>query len=229
MVLHFVSLTEAFAAEHTILLASIHNSESLLAFVVMVGFMLVYWRYQTTTPGVFVFPVVFLLTLVSAMGQQKIVLATPLVRNGWIIAHIVMIFTGYAALVLSFGASLLYLAGERALKSKRPSGILSKLPPLETIDQIGYRSLLLGFPFMTLGLVAGSVVAQSKYGAVYFRDPKVLLSVLMWAVYVLMLYTRWNSGWRGRRAAYLATFAFVAAVVAWAANFISGVHRFVSP
>jgi ABC-type transport system involved in cytochrome c biogenesis permease subunit len=140
-----------------------------------------------------------------------------------------MIFTGYAALVLSFGASLLYLAGERALKSKRPSGILSKLPPLETIDQIGYRSLLLGFPFMTLGLVAGSVVAQSKYGAVYFRDPKVLLSVLMWAVYVLMLYTRWNSGWRGRRAAYLATFAFVAAVVAWAANFISGVHRFVSP
>jgi len=189
----------------------------------------VYWRYQTTTPGVFVFPLVFLLTFVSAMGGQKIVLATPLVRNGWIIAHIVMIFTGYAALVLSFGASLLYLVGERALKSKRPSGTLGKLPPLDTIDQIGYRSLLLGFPFMTLGLVAGAVVAQAKYGAVYFRDPKVLLSVLMWAVYVLMLYTRWNSGWRGRRAAYLATFAFVAAVVAWAANFFSVVHRFVSP
>jgi len=51
----------------------------------------------------------------------------------------------------------------------------------------------------------------------------------MWAVYVLMLYTRWNSGWRGRRAAYLATFAFLAAVVAWAANFFSVVHRFVSP
>jgi ABC-type uncharacterized transport system permease subunit len=229
MVFHFVSLTEAFAQERTLLLASVHNSESLLAFVVMVGFMLVYWRYQTTTPGVFVFPLVFLLTFVSAMGGQKIVLATPLVRNGWIIAHIVMIFTGYAALVLSFGASLLYLVGERALKSKRPGGMMGKLPPLETIDQIGYRSLLLGFPFMTLGLVAGSVVAQAKYGAVYFRDPKVLLSLLMWAVYVLMLYTRWNSGWRGRRAAYLATFAFLAAVVAWAANFFSGVHRFVSP
>ena len=73
------------------------------------------------------------------------------------------------------------------------------------------------------------MVAQSKFGAVYFRDPKVLLSVLMWVVYVLMLYTRWNSGWRGRRAAVLATVAFVAAVVAWAANYFSGVHRFVSP
>src|SRR5512146_1523274 len=207
MVFHFVSLVEAFATEHTLLLASIHNSESLLAFVVMVGFMLVYWRYQTTTPGVFVFPLVFLLTFVAAMGQQKIVLATPLVRNGWIIAHIVMIFTGYAALVLSFCASLLYLVGERALKSKRPSGMLNRLPPLETIDEIGYRSLLLGFPFMTLGLVAGAVVAQAKFGPRYFQDPKIMLSLLMWFVYVVLLYTRWSAGWRGRRAAYLSAAA----------------------
>jgi ABC-type transport system involved in cytochrome c biogenesis permease subunit len=150
------------------------------------------------------------------------------VRGTWIFIHIALIFTGYAALLLSFGASLLYLMQERSLKSKR-GGILSRLPALETIDEIGYRSLLIGFPFMTLGLIAGSVIAHAEYGAVYFRDPKVLLSLLMWAVYVLMLYTRWNSGWRGRRAAYLATFAFLAAVVAWAANYFSAVHRFVSP
>ncbi len=99
--------------------------------------------------------------------------------------------------------------------------------PLVVIDQIGYRSLLLGFPFMTLGLIAGTVVAQATFGRVDFLDPKVLLSVLMWAVYMIMLYTRWNAGWRGRRAAYLATGAFVAAVVAWAANYFSTIHRFV--
>jgi len=65
------------------------------------------------------------------------------------------------------------------------------LPALEDIDQIGYRSLLLGFPFMTLGLVAGSVVAESTYGRVDFQDPKILLSLLMWAVYLVMVYTRW--------------------------------------
>ena len=42
----------------------------------------------------------------------------------------------------------------------------------------------------------------------------------------IMVFTRWNSGWRGRRAAVLATFAFVAAVVAWAANYFSAIHRF---
>jgi ABC-type uncharacterized transport system permease subunit len=48
----------------------------------------------------------------------------------------------------------------------------------------------------------------------------------MWAVYMVMVFTRWNSGWRGRRAAFLATFAFVAALAAWAANYFSAIHRF---
>ena len=228
MVFHFVSLAEAAVIGHQLTLASAHHSESLLAFVIMTFFMIVLARYHTSTPGMFVFPLVFLLTLAAALGPQKNLLTTPTVRGTWIFIHIALIFTGYAALLLSFGASLLYLMQERSLKSKR-GGILSRLPALETIDEIGYRSLLIGFPFMTLGLIAGSVIAHAEYGAVYFRDPKVLLSLLMWAVYVLMLYTRWNSGWRGRRAAYLATFAFLAAVVAWAANYFSAVHRFVSP
>ena len=56
----------------------------------------------------------------------------------------------------------------------------------------------------TLGLIAGSVVAQSSYGRIDFQDPKILLSLLMWAVYLVMVYTRWIAGWRGRKAAVLA-------------------------
>jgi hypothetical protein len=43
------------------------------------------------------------------------------------------------------------------------------------------------------------------------------------------VYTRWSSGWRGRRAAVLATVAFGVAILVWAANYFSVVHRFVSP
>ena len=72
------------------------------------------------------------------------------------------------------------------------------------------------------------MIAQVQYGSRYFLDPKVILSLLMWGVYMLMLYTRWNSGWRGRRAALLAAIAFAAALSVWAANYFSGVHRFVA-
>lgn len=228
MVFHFVSLAEDVKMTGQLTLASVHNSESLLAFLIMAVFMIVYFRYQTTSPGIVVFPVVFLLTFVAATGQQPFLLTSQGLRTGWLFAHIALIFTGYAALVLSFGASLLYLIQESSLKSKNPGRIFTRLPALQVIDEIGYRSLLLGFPFMTLGLVAGSVVAEAKFGRVDFLDPKVFLSVLMWAVYLIMVYTRWNAGWRGRRAAILASFAFAAAVVAWAANYFSGIHRFVA-
>jgi|SRR5215470_4789427 len=228
MVFQFVSLTEAIHMSAHLTLASVHNSESFLAFLIMIFFMIVYVFYRTTSHGIVVFPLVFLLTFIAATGQQPFLFTSPTVRSGWLFAHIALIFTGYAALFLSFGASVLYLLQERSLKSKKPGGILSRLPALETIDEIGYRSLFLGFPFMTLGLLAGTVVAQTTYGKVDYLDPKILLSVLMWAVYMIMLYTRWNSGWRGRRAAIMATLAFAVALVAWGANYFSGIHRFVS-
>jgi ABC-type uncharacterized transport system permease subunit len=228
MVFHLVSLVEAVVEAGQLTLASVHNSESILAFLIMVVFMLAYLVYKTTSPGIVVFPLVFLLTFVAATGQQPIVFTSLVVRKGWLGAHILMIFTGYAALFLSFGSSLLYLLQERSLKSKTASGMFSRLPPLQVIDDIGYRSLMLGFPFMTLGLIAGSVVAESTYGRVDFLDPKILLSVLMWAVYLIMVFTRLSAGWRGRRAALLASVAFVAAIVAWVANRFSGMHRFIA-
>jgi ABC-type transport system involved in cytochrome c biogenesis permease subunit len=188
-------------------------------------------KYKTTSPGLFIFPVVFLLTFTSSIAQAPLRFNNPLLRSGWVFLHISLILTGYAALILSFAASVLYLVQARSLKGKmkHPGAMSSRLPSLETIDDIGYKSLLLGFPFMTFGLMAGVALAQAKFGSVYLRDPKVVLSLLMWTVYVVLLYTRWNSGWRGRRAAYLAAFAFLAALSAWVANFFSGIHRFAAP
>ena len=209
-------------------LASLSVAASVLGFLIMVVFLIVYMVYQTTSPGIIVFPLVFLLTFMAATRQQPFLRMSPGMRSSWLFAHIGLIFTGYAALILSFCASVLYLIQQHSLKAKRANSIFSRLPALEDIDQIGYRSLLLGFPFMTLGLIAGSVVAESTYGRIDIQDPKILLSLLMWAVYLIMVYTRWIAGWRGRKAAVLASVAFAAAVVAWAANYFSSIHRFVS-
>jgi ABC-type uncharacterized transport system permease subunit len=227
MVFQFVSLTEAALISGQLTLTSIHNSESLLALLIMAAFMIVYLVYRTTSPGIVVFPLVFVLTFAAVTTQQPFLLSTPGQRRGWLLAHIALIFMGYAGLFLSFAASLLYLVQERRLKLKKPSGIVLRLPALEVIDEIGYRSLLLGFPFMTLGLIAGSIVAQATYGRLDILDPKFFLSLLMWAVYMVMVFTRWNAGWRGRRAAYLATGAVIAAVIAWSANYYSAIHGFV--
>ena len=225
--LHLVSLVEAFASGG-MAARPLHQSESLLAFLMMLLLIVVYYIYRITSPGIVVLPIAFLLSLSAALAQTAPQFVSPLLRSGWIYTHVVLILTGYSALFFSFIASVLYLLHERSLKRKHLSGIAGRLPALETIDSIGYRLLLIGFPFMTIGLIAGSVIAQAQYGVTYFHDPKIILSLLMWGVYSLMLFTRWNSGWRGRRAALLSAFAFAAALSVWAANYFSGVHRFVS-
>jgi ABC-type uncharacterized transport system permease subunit len=200
-----------------------------LGFLIMVVFLLVYMVYQTTSPGIVVFPLVFLLTFVGAAGREPFVSVSSGARTGWLVAHISLILAGYAALIVSFAASLIYLLQERALKLKTGGGLLSRLPALQVTDEIGFRSLLIGFPFMTAGLVAGMVIAQATFGRVDLRDPKILFSLLMWAVYLVLLYTRWSAGWRGRKAAFLAATAFGMAIVAWAANYFSAVHKLARP
>ena len=132
-------------------------------------------------------------------------------------------------LFLSFVSSLLYLVLSRQLKLKQASPWAARMPALQEIDELGYKALLLGFPFMTIGLLAGSVVAEERFGATFVTDPKVLLSLLMWGIYLTLLYTRWSAGWRGRKAAYLASFGFIVSVCAWGANYLSKLHRFIAP
>src|SRR5947209_19087585 len=223
--LHLVSLIETTFEYGHIAPTTVHHSESLLAFLCMALFLAVWAKYRTTAFGVFVFPLVFLLTFAASVGQQPPEFTSQLLRRGWIVAHVALIFAGYAALFLSFAASIVYLLQERGLKAKS-SGTISRLPALEVIDQIGYRALLLGFPFMTVGLVAGSVAADVHFGSSFFLYPKILLSSIKSAMFLILLFTRWNSGWRGRRAAFLSSFAFLVALVAWAANYFSGVLRF---
>lgn len=229
MVFHFVAIVEAVREAGKLSLASLSTAASALGFIIMVVFLLAYMIYKTSSLGIVVFPLVFFLTFIGATQQEPFVMTSAGTRLGWLVVHIILIFTGYAAFVLSFAASLIYLIQEHALKAKKPGGILSRLPALQVTDDIGFRSLLLGFPFMTGGLLAGLVIAEANFGNVDFRDPKILFSLLTWAVYLILLYTRWSAGWRGRKAAFLAAGAFTMAVVAWVANYFSAVHMLAKP
>src|SRR3979411_1253816 len=122
MVFHLVSLTEAVVQSGQLTSASVHNAESLLAFLIMVVFMLAYLIYKTTSPVIVIFPLVFLLTFLAATGQQPLVLASDVVKKGWLAVHILTIFTGYAALFFSFRASVLYLMQEQDRESNSATG-----------------------------------------------------------------------------------------------------------
>lgn len=229
MVFHLVSLVETAGLYGYSELINIRHAESGLALVIALVFTALYLRYRTATPAALIFPLIFLLTFASAITGHGAGISKSSLYNGWIFFHVATLIFGYAMLFLSFVSSLLYLVMSRQLKSKRDASWVKRMPALQEVDELGYKALLLGFPFMTIGLITGSVVAEERFGAGFVTDPKVVLSLLMWAVYLTLLYTRWSAGWRGRKAAYLASVGFVVAVCAWGANYLSKLHRFIAP
>jgi ABC-type uncharacterized transport system permease subunit len=229
MVFHLVSLVESATLFGYAELLTIRHAESVLALLLALVFTYVYLRYNTASPAAFIFPLIFVLTFASAIAQHRVSFPSPGFRSGWILFHVSTLLVGYAMLFLSFVSSLLYLVLSRQIKQKKTSEWASRLPSLQEVDDLGYRSLVLGFPFMTVGLLAGAVVAQEHYGASFVTDPKVLLSMLMWVIYMVLLYTRWSAGLRGVKAAYLASAGFLVAVCAWGANYMSRLHRFIAP
>lgn len=226
---HFVALAEMMNLAHHWVPASLHEVETSFALLLAVAFLGIYRRYRALSLGIFVLPLIFLLLLLPAMGPDHAPLTGVWMRNGWIFLHITLLLAAYAALIFSLLSSLLYLIQERRLKNKQMGGVFSHLPPLDTIDQIAFKMLVIGFPCMTAGLLIGALIAQESVGAGYFLDPKVLLSIGMWLLYLWMLYVRGHSGLRGKRAVYLSSLVFLVALTVWVANQFSTVHRFAAP
>jgi ABC-type uncharacterized transport system permease subunit len=234
---HLVATVELLASAHHLIPVMAEEIVSTLALAIVAIFLLVFFVYRTISFGLFALPLAFLLTVIPAIGPQRYTFSSPLVRNGWIAFHVVTLLAAYAALLFSMLASFLYLIQEKRLKNKdwskagvtprpktRPKGFLTWLPPLATMDQIAQSTLVLGFLCMTAGLFAGSLIAQEDVGLSYFADPKILLSFVMWGLYVAILLIRRNSGLRGRRAAWLSSGVFVVIIFVWAANLLGSVH-----
>lgn len=226
---HFVALAEMLYAAHHALPVDTHETLSMLGLLLGAAFLVLATVYRTVSFGIFLLPVAALLTVVPAFRPGAEVLNYPFLHTGWLFLHVALLLAAYAALLISLIASVLYLIQERRLKQKRATPARTWLPPLETTDQIALKSLLFGLPCMTAGLLIGSVVALETIGPAFFADPKVLLSVAMWLVYVAMIYIRRHSGLRGRRAIYLSGFVFLVVLAVWAANQLSVVHRFRAP
>lgn len=225
-VLQCVAFAEAFAATRRFTPAGSHEVQAALGLLIAAAFLIIVARYRTVSFGLFAMPMAFLLLLPSALGPDRYTFSSPLVRGGWIAVHVAALLAADTALVFSLLASFLYLLQERRLKDKAAPGFFAWLPPLDTMDRIAQSTLVLGFLCMTLGLFAGSLIAQERVGATYFQDPKVLLSFGMWLIYVFVLLVRQSKGLRGRQAVYVSSMAFLVVLSVWAANLLSSVHRF---
>ena len=109
------------------------------------------------------------------------------------------------------------LTGERATAvlekpvtpGTAPDLSLQRLTLAETLDNLSYRIIGLGFPLLTVGIIAGAVWANEAWGAPWSWDPKETWALITWLVFAAYLHARITKGWQGRRPAILASAGFL--------------------
>jgi len=207
-------------------LATLPEAVSVAIWVIVLGEMWVERHYRVPVLGAFVLPIVVVLGLKSTVGRSVALQEIePALRNAWIWVHILLALIGIAAFVFNFAGALMYLLQERQLKAKRPGTFYHRLPSLETLDRLTYRTLALGFPFLTTALILGALWAGTAWGSLFTFDPLALLSFVAWAIYASTLAGRAAAGWHGRRAAWYAVAGFAALVLTLGAGlFLPGKH-----
>jgi len=227
LAMHRAALAMSASRTHPLPVTDVRSALSFFAFLVTLAFFFAYLRYRIAALGIFMLPLVFVLTLISALRPTDS-FRSPAFRGGWLGVHIAAIFLGYTGFFLTFVAAIMYLIQERELKSKRPKAFYYRLPSLDVCDEIYYRSLLFGLPFLSIGILTGFVWASQTWKGPWELDPKILASLVTWLIYLTLFSTRLSGSWRGRRAAYVAVFGFAAVMVTFlGVSFLSGQHGYV--
>ncbi|WP_071460010.1 c-type cytochrome biogenesis protein CcsB [Bacillus massilinigeriensis] len=132
----------------------------------------------------------------------------------------------------SLGAGLALYWLIRLMMRKRISASLKpyvKNINLDFVDEISYRSVLVGFPVFTLGaLIFAMIWAQVAWTRFWGWDPKEVWALITWLFYAAFLHLRLSKGWHGEKSAWLAVIGFVIIMFNLVAVnlVISGLHSY---
>ena len=195
---------------------AVTNSQEALSFftwILVCTYLIVQLRLNLRILGSFVSPLAVIFMIISSMIQSHIVPKTEIFQSGWVVFHVTALFLANALFALAFCAAVMYLLQERQIKHKQFGFLYRRLPSLDRLDEINFLCLIIGFPLMTAGLLAGFVYASSVWRSPWRWDPKEIFALITWFIYAILFHERLAVGWRGRRAAWLAIFGFSAVLI----------------
>jgi len=186
---------------------------SLNLFVWLVVSVYLVWGCRTRYRllGLVVMPLAAVLLVLARLGGGTGDTGHSNYSTVFLVVHVGLLSLAFAAFTLAAGLSALYLWQERRLKDRRPAGLLGRAPSLLTLETVSGRTIAVAVPALTAGIVAGLVRLRRDGGGV---DALMAVTLGAWLVYTAYLVLRYEAGWRGRRAAYLALVGFALVIVA---------------
>lgn len=202
-------------------LSNLYESLVFFAWTMALALIAVRLKFRADVVVLLGLPLVFLTMAYTFLQDHTIKPLIPALQSNWLVAHVITCFLGYAGFAVSFVAAVLLLVA-------RGSKFLEKhLPRAQLLDEIVYRSVLVGFPLLTVGIITGAAWADFAWGSYWSWDPKETWSLVTWLVYSAFLHARLARGWKGTRAASLSVIGFAAVLFTYfGVNYLPGLHSY---
>lgn len=209
--------------------------EVFILFAVLTTLIYLYYeqKMRTRSMGGFVMLIVsaaigFLLWYTFDRGANVIQPLVPALKSYWMKIHVPANFVGYGSFSIAAMVGLAYLVTEKFQTKNPNSQFVKSMPSLESMDDLMYKTVALGFAFFTIATVLGAMWAAEAWGGYWSWDPKETWALIVWLNYAAWLHIRMSKGWRGRPMALWAlvgllvtTFAFLGVNM-----FLSGLHSY---
>ena len=232
-------------------ISNLYESLYFLVWGITLGQLLVEREYQTPIIPAIAVPIEMLTVAFACFVlPEDLRLSSnlvPALRSSWLVMHVSVVMLSYAALLIGslLSASVLFIntnqpleirgssTGVGGFKASNSYSINNLIEPLkfshsEELDTLSYRSILVGFVLLTLGLISGAVWANEAWGTWWSWDPKETWAFISWLFYAAYLHMRISKGWQGRRPALLASTGFLVVLVCYlGVNFLGiGLHSY---
>jgi cytochrome c-type biogenesis protein CcsB len=194
-------------------------------------------------------------TLSLPDGMQKAAPLVPALKSNWLMMHVSIMMFSYSTLIIGSLLSIVFLiltrgrqvnlkgssVGNITIQESGMSEIFEvqsqdsydgvlrkKLNLLESLDNLSYRIIGLGFPLLTIGIIAGAVWANEAWGSYWSWDPKETWALITWLVFAAYLHTRITKSWQGKGPAVLASLGFIVVWICYlGVNFLGkGLHSY---
>ncbi len=209
-------------------LSNLYESLVFFALAIAALYLVVEKRQGHHTMGAFVMPLAFLCLAYASLSpniSHRIQPLLPALKSNWLIAHVITCFIGYAGFAIAFCLSLMVFL--RKNNTEEGASIWSRIPDLHSLDELTHKMVMLGFLFLTLGIITGAVWANSAWGRYWGWDPKETWSLITWFIYATFLHARLMRGWQGRKAAILSIVGFGAVLFTYlGVNLLPGLHSY---
>jgi len=191
------------------------------AFGILLAYLLLGRRYPIRAIGFLPIGVALFLAVYAFSLPQEISPLVPALDNPPLLTiHVGMAMLSYGIFAVSFGAAVGYLVQGRENR-------VSWLPPAKVLDEVAYRSVIIGFPIFATMIVLGSWWASIAWGRYWGWDPKETSALVTWLIFAVYLHARNQKGWAGRPSALILVIGFGAVLFTLFGNlFFSGLHAY---